>query len=153
MPEPAPQRRVTVIGPNNVAGNVAPNEVERLPPGWRVATPEEEAAKREEAKPSTLEDAARTVAAGAAGVARGASGGLSDVGATYIPGGLGAAGLLAGATTTEQRRQLLGELRRDAPIASVGGEVIGSASRPIAAGSHVHVHNLVSRRARGVPQA
>ncbi|MHB2169702.1 UxaA family hydrolase [Alsobacter sp. R-9] len=29
------------------------------------------------------------------------------------------------------------------------GEVIGSATRPIEAGAHVHVHNLASRRARG----
>ena len=40
------------------------------------------------------------------------------------------------------------DLTRDAPVLKYGSE-IGVATRPIAQGSHVHVHNVESGRMRG----
>lgn len=42
----------------------------------------------------------------------------------------------------------LSDLAEDAPVIKYGSE-IGRATKPIAQGAHVHVHNIVSARLRG----
>lgn len=104
--------RVPVVDPHGVLGSVTRDEYEKaLAAGYRFQTPEEQ-----DKFASQLKYGERPIAAGAAGVARGVSVGLSDVVAPDL-------GIVS--------RETLKGLEEENPTASTVGDVAGSLVSPV----------------------